>query len=187
MLLAEWLLDYYLYLFDDLLSVTLDKMRNLHHNLLLHLFHNHPLLHHRHLHYLLLNNPIRNDLLYHLGHVHLPLLGVCNESRYLSVEIDCLAIGDYVRDLALDLDVTVALEELLVDDLDLAEFLANVLEVDGLLDHFLYLDVLLRHWHLHLLLHLHHLHSLHHHLPPTRHLHHLLLINRHNPLHLYII
>jgi hypothetical protein len=173
--------------FDDLLTVTLDEVGHFDEYFFFDLADDLFFLDNWHFNDSLLGDFVWHWLFNDFMQVNLPLFSVSNKPRHLPVQVDSFAVSNHVRHLTLNFNVTVALEYLFVDDLDLFHLLSGFADVHWLLDHFLDLDVLLFSRHLHQFLHFDNFRPLHHNFSRIVHLDHLLFIQRHDFLDLDVI
>lgn len=122
-LLTIGFFNYDLNFFENLLSVSLNKVCHFHNNFFLYFFHNLFLLYDWHFNDFLLNNFIGHGFFNNLGHNDLLFLNVSNEFGNLSFNINYLSIGDNMRNISLDFNVLVFLEYFLADNLYLFNLL----------------------------------------------------------------
>ncbi len=162
-------------------------MSHLNKDFLLDLSDNFFLLYDRNLDNFLLYNFIGNKFLDDFSDIDFTFLCVCNESGNLAVKINCLFVSDYEWYLSLDFNVSVALEYLLVNNLNLANLISCLSQIHRFLNNFLDFNVFFLPWNLDWLLYFNDFASFHNNLFVILYFNNLLFIQWNNFLNLNIV
>lgn len=144
-------------------------------------------LNHRHFHNLFFDDSVRHNLFNDFSHIHFPFFGVGDESWDFSIQVDSFPIGNNMRDLSLDFNVSVSLEYFFIYNLDFSDFLFSLSYVDWLFDYLLYFDVLFWARHFNSLLHLDYFGSLHNNVFVVFYFHYFFFIKRDDFFHFDVI
>lgn len=111
---------------------------------LFYFFHNFFLLHNWNFNNLFFHNSIRNNFFNNFSHIDFSFFSVSNKSRNFSVQIHSLFVGDNVRDLPFNFNVSVSFKDLFIDYLNLFYFLSCLSDIDWLFNDFFDFNVFFR-------------------------------------------